>query len=421
MVAVIGLSPTSEGALTPPYRWTVLAAAISAALAPAYVVRWHVGPLPTTLLEAAILLTVVVFAVETALRRLSIEWRGPLTLPAAVFLLAGAVSVVVSGDHRGALGLYRAYFLEPAAFCLIVATICMTVHRAGVMLLGFACGAVLVGVLNGAVVLQAIRNHVLNLATTPPVVIYQTANDVALYLVPLIAIAGALLLYATTRVERLLSVTFLLITIPAVILSFSRGGYLALVAVGLGLALSHRRARLLVPVFLVAFLALSQVPLIKPRIAYELHPVPGNTLDFRIRIWGQTLRLLSHHPVFGIGLSNYKQAMGPFWQDLPQVIYPHNIALNFWAVTGLLGLVAFAWLTGQAFVMALKGWHRHSPEWRPYELGVFLFLIGMVVHGLVDVPFFKNDLSLQYWALLGLLWAARRWDAKRLETGPVKP
>ena len=420
-MAVIGLSPTSDGGLTTPYRGTVLAAAISGALAPAYVVRWHVGPLPTTLLEAAILLTVLVFAVETVLRPVPIEWRGPLTLPAAVFLLAGAVSVMVSGDHRGALGLYRAYFLEPAAFCLVVAAVCVTVRRAGLVLLGFAAGAVIVAVLNGAVVLQAIRHHVLNLATTPPVVIYQTANDVALYLVPLIAIAGALLLYGTTRVERLLSAIFLVIAIPAVVLSFSRGGYLALVAVGLGLALSHRRARLLVPVFVLAILALSQVPLIKPRIAYELHPVPGNTLDFRIRIWGQTLRLLSHHPVLGIGLSNYKQAMGPFWQDLPQVIYPHNIVLNFWAVTGLLGLIAFAWLTGQAFVMALSGWRRHSPEWRPYELGVFLFLIGMIVHGLVDVPFFKNDLSLQYWAFLGLLWAARRWALKAAEAGPVKP
>jgi O-antigen ligase len=404
--------------LSSPYRWTVASAAIAGALAPAYVIRWHVGPLPTTLLEAAILLTLLVFALETAMHRFPIEWRSPLTLPAAVLLLAGAVSVVISGDHRGGLGLYRAYFLEPAAFGLVLAAACGTARRAGVVLLGFAAGGVVAAILNGAVVLQAIRHHVLNLATTPPVVIYQTANDVALYLVPLIALAAAVFLYARTRAERVVSAIFLLIAVPAVVLSFSRGGYLALVAVGLGLALSHRRARLLVPVFLVAILALTQVPLIKPRIAYELHPVPGNTLDFRFRIWGQTLRLLSHHPVLGIGLSNYKQAMGPFWEDLPQVIYPHNIVLNFWAVTGLLGLIAFAWLTGQAFVMALRGWRRHSPDWRPYELGVFLFLIGMIVHGLVDVPFFKNDLALQYWAFLGLLWAAWRW-AKRAPERPV--
>ena len=39
-----------------------------------------------------------------------------------------------------------------------------------------------------------------------------------------------------------------------------------------------------------------------------------------------------------------------------------------------------------------------------------LVLVAMVVHGLVDVPFFKNDLSFQFWALLGILWAADRWS-----------
>jgi hypothetical protein len=39
---------------------------------------------------------------------------------------------------------------------------------------------------------------------------------------------------------------------------------------------------------------------------------------------------------------------------------------------------------------------------------VCLALVAIVVHGLVDVPFFKNDLSLEYFALLGLQWTARR-------------
>jgi O-antigen ligase len=203
------------------------------------------------------------------------------------------------------------------------------------------------------------------------------------------------------------------VAVPACLLSFSRGGYLALAAVGLGLAISHRWARVLVPGVVVVGLAVSQVPLIRHRIAYELHPLPGNTFDFRLRIWGQTLRMLSHHPVLGIGLSNYQQAMGPYWQDLPRVIYPHNIVLNFWAVTGLLGLAGFFWLAVRAFLLGWQGWRRHPADWRPYDLGVVLVLVAMVVHGLVDVPFFKNDLSLEFWALLGILWAAHRWSGAR--------
>src|SRR5713226_669999 len=81
------------------YRYSLLAISLAGALAPAYVIRWHVGPLPTTLLEVAILAAAAVFAVETIQLRVPIEWRGPLTPPAIVFVLAGAISVVVSGDH----------------------------------------------------------------------------------------------------------------------------------------------------------------------------------------------------------------------------------------------------------------------------------------------------------------------------------
>jgi hypothetical protein len=41
---------------------------------------------------------------------------------------------------------------------------------------------------------------------------------------------------------------------------------------------------------------------------------------------------------------------------------------------------------------------------------VLLFLVAVLAHGLVDVPFFKNDLSLQFWAFLALAAAATRWD-----------
>src|SRR5207237_1456151 len=141
------------------------------------------------------------------------------------------------------------------------------------------------------------------------------------------------------------------------------------------LSLTVECPKLLFLIVTPAALAATQFPLILPRIAYELQSLPANTLDFRIRIWGQTLQMLSHHPVLGIGLSYYQQSMGPFWQDLPRVIYPHNIVLNFWTVTGLPGLFAFGWLTVRAFVLGWRGWRVHELRWRPYDLGVILVLV----------------------------------------------
>lgn len=61
-----------------------------------------------------------------------------------------------------------------------------------------------------------------------------------------------------------------------------------------------------------------------------------------------------------------------------------------------------------AFAVTWRGWHGAASAWRPIELGVLLALVAFVVHGLVDVPYFKNDLSLQFWALVGLAWAGSK-------------
>ena len=65
------------------YGYSLLSAAVAGALAPAYVIRWHVGPLPTTLLEVALLVTIAIFVLETIQWQAAIPWRGPLTWPAA--------------------------------------------------------------------------------------------------------------------------------------------------------------------------------------------------------------------------------------------------------------------------------------------------------------------------------------------------
>src|ERR1700674_2910944 len=147
-------SPALGGVLGGRYRYSLLAAGLAGALAPAYVIRWHIGPLPTTLLEASILATIVIFAIEAIRGKHALEWRSPFTIPAAVFLVAGAISVVVSPEQVKGLGLYRAYLLEPIAFYFVLGHVAQSAWRARLILGGMALGGSVAGLANAVVILN---------------------------------------------------------------------------------------------------------------------------------------------------------------------------------------------------------------------------------------------------------------------------
>ena len=403
-----GTESGSAVAATCAYRATTVFAVVACALSPAYVVRWHLGPVPTTLLEVAILLTIGAYLVESLRSGTQPLWRSAVTPPALLFLVVGVISIVVAPDRRAALGLYRAYLVEPIAFGFVLFNAVTTARRAVAVVAGLAAGAAVAGIANAAVVLAALGNRNFDVLSTPPVVIYNTTNAIALYLVPLIAVAGAIALHWPSRRVRLAATGFLVIGVACVLLSFSRGGYLALAVVAIGLALSHRhRWPLLIGAALVA-IALLQVPSIGRRVRGELdlHD-PRNTLVGRFQLWSAAWAMLKAHPVFGAGLSGFATRLAPYWNPThtDRFTYPHNILLNFWTETGLAGVFTFAWILVAGFVRTWKGWRLAPPAWRAVHLGVLLALIAVIVHGLVDVPYWKNDLSLEFWALLALAFA----------------
>jgi len=127
--------------------------------------------------------------------------------------------------------------------------------------------------------------------------------------------------------------------------------------------------------------------------------------------------VLEQRPILGAGLSGFQERVAPFYartQTSANFIDPHNIVLNFWVETGLLGLIAIAWIFVTAFRVSWLGWHRGDHDWRPYHLGVLLAMVAVVVHGMVDVPYFKNDLSLEFWTFIAITWAGIEWGGSRV-------
>jgi len=380
-------------------------------------VRWKLGPFPTTLLEIAILVSIAVFVFETARERRQVVWRSALVWPGLLFVVAGAIAAVTAPSLMHGVGLYRAYILEPILFAVVLINVVRTPRRAFIVAAALAAGAAAAGLTNSAVVLMGLLSRTYDVRETPPVVIYSTANAVALYVVPITAVMGSLALYARGR-ERIAGIVFFAAGVVVTGLSFSRGGWMALAAVVVGLALSHRRRLILLGVALLGGGGLLLVPPIFHRIVVETQNVYGNTVFSRLELWTAAVKLLEHRPILGAGLSGFQDRVAPYYaraQTSANFIDPHNIVLNFWVEMGLLGLIAIVWIFIAVFRVAWRGWRRGDADWRPYHLGVLLAMVAVIVHGMVDVPYFKNDLSLEFWTLIGVTWAGIQWGGRGLK------
>lgn len=377
--------------------------AVALALSPAYVVRPHVGPVPTTVLEIAL-----VVAVLTGLYTFwnELPWRNAYTLPVLVLMAAATIDTVVSPDHRAAAGIWKAYFVEPAAAGLVIAAIAAQRDRARLLLAGLGVAGTVVALVNIAVAGNALLvTHRFNVVT-PPVAIYDTANAVALYLEPLVAFALAIVFLSQQRLDRTLATAFAVVAALAIFLSYSRGGWVTLAALVIFTGLFTRwRGWLAAAVVALGAALFAGSHRVRQRVLveFDLHS-KNNTIGTRVPLWKSALAMLRHHPIFGGGLSGFKQSVQPYRDPAyhENLIYPHNLVLNFWTETGLLGLAAFIWLLVQMVRVAVRGLRLSQPWPRAMAVGLMGVVVAFLLHGMVDVPYFKNDLALAYWALLGI-------------------
>ena len=157
-----------------------------------------------------------------------------------------------------------------------------------------------------------------------------------------------------------------------------------------------------------ALLLAGQVPALAARL-----DLFGATGFFRVNLWRAAFNMALDHPLLGVGLDNFLYAyrggyiLDAAWQE-PNLNHPHNIVLDFATRLGLVGLLAGAWLIGEAALALWRAIHRVNAAWLPVAAGLASGLAAMMAHGLVDHSFFLIDLAYVFYLILGLaLWLQR--------------
>lgn len=361
--------------------------------------------MPTTLLEVLVLVTLALYGLTLVLYRRPLPKRTFLDVPIALFLIAGIIGTFVAPDHRGALGIFRAYLVEPIGMFYVAVAVLDSNDEVERLLATWALGSATFAAIEIAVFVRVLASgKVAPSAMTAALFI--NPNSVALYIEPLIALAAGFAMFARGH-RRWLAIAMLVILLPAEVATLSRGGLLAMgiMLVIAVLTLPSVRLRIAIAVAAVAGGALIRLlPVVGPRAANGINPESA-TLFERVSIWIVTLRMLRDRPIFGAGINAYEKTVAPYRAADPQLSpepYPHNIVLTSWTELGLLGLAAFVYILVNLMVRPWRAFSSAGDVNRPLLWGVGAAFAALAVHGLVDSPYWKNDLSVEFWLLAAL-------------------
>lgn len=310
---------------------------------------------------------------------------------AVSFLLIGLVAVVVSNTRVDALGLYKSYIVAPILVGAMIQTIRPkfehVLQALGYCVL-FVAGIALIQWLTGYGVPAPWHIGGVDVRMTS---IFEYPNAVGLLAAPIVAMSMAWLVH-----ERRHRLFFLLVSasgILAIGLSQSDGAVVAVMA-AVGFTLIFTRYR--TAVISLCVLALAVALLLQPtQDVLLLHDTSG---EVRRAMWQGTVELIKDRPLLGAGLANFQNVYPNYKLDrhVEALLYPHNIILDFWVELGLAGVIWLLLVVGRFFVRGVQDRkHRH-------QIVLMSGMVAMLVYGLVDVPYFKNDLAVVFWTLLAL-------------------
>lgn len=226
-------------------------------------------------------------------------------------------------------------------------------------------------------------------------------NGFSLFITPILAY---LLPDLKKRIEKynwrqVWLIAFWLLGAFGLLVSLSRGGWLGLAAAITIFVIFSSSKKLLLGYAIFAII-LCGVIVAVPNLRYRvILPFMGEKSSVaRFSLWETGWKMVQDSPLLGQGVNGFNYNWDKFNSDpnLQHYNFPHNFLLNTWIDLGLLGLVS--WL-----VMVLYGlWQMVKRRSNSYVLGLSLFLIAILVHGLIDIPYFKNDLAFIFWLIFAL-------------------
>jgi O-antigen ligase len=394
--------------------------AICVFLIPSYIFRFSLLGVPTNVFEITVLATLVSFFLERIILSFSGKNVGKNIkfgyVAAALVLFFSFISVLVANESSKALGIFKGWFAIPAILYFIILnqfedkkikllTIPLFVSLLLVSLWAILQKLGIVTTLFYQVGDVGFSDYIVRSRAFGP---FESPNYLAMFLVPTMFLTLPIIGFFKNTFDKILIVALYILPLFALYASHSLGGLLAfgfsvISILAFGLAKLYR-AKLVNSGYKITLLAVGLVVValgfsfIFSSIGQETY-----TRSLRMDIYHYSIQLIKFHPVLGIGLGQYQAAVEGITRDnlgfvlygLSYALHPHNIFLAYWLNLGLFGFLSFLYLLGSYF------WNLGKRGGDILFLSsLFAGMVAIIIHGLVDTTYFKNDLSVIFWLLL---------------------
>ncbi len=440
-------------ALLVKYRFKFAILCIIACL-PLYLLRFNVFGVPTTVLEVMILISfgywvfyhtnflqilAKKYTFGDYLKEKSRRIKYPFGVEIMMLLGISFIAIFVSGITNSTLGIWKAYFFEPILVYLLILNnfqkkkdfdkIFIAITLSCFMLSVYAIFQKITGI--------GITNEFWQTVETRRVTsVFPYPNALSLYLAPCVLILVGWTFSIFDKNKKLAIFTIITVILSIFSIYFAKSEA-ALVAISISLIIFfiiNKKTTfvgfLIILIFGIStFFSLQTQEYLKYKISLS-----DKSEQIRLQQWKETWQMLNNGRLFtGSGLNNYSNAILPYhqegiffnkekdpdfrrkivifndkyrqehWQPVEIYLYPHNIFLNFWVELGLAGMILFIWIIGKFLYQSLLLTFKNSSNKdRFISLGLFCSMLVIFIHGLFDVPYFKNDLAVFFWILISM-------------------
>ncbi len=249
---------------------------------------------------------------------------------------------------------------------------------------------------------------------------FSNSNILSVYLLLAAGLSLALIPLAKRAGGRLAALFSFAAIGTALVLTYSRGAWLAiLLAFLLFLLLYNRRAPVLIPLFGIALpLVIHILPeTILHRFSSALVPIfrlgtPDSSASYRISVYRGVFSALSEHFMGGIGVGG--SAFTAVYPDYAlagaeEAVHSHSLYLQAFLETGISGLVFLIGIAVLLFLSVIS--HRANGQnttARILHVGAFTSLSAVLIAGLSDHVFYSPRIFLLFFLIVGASVACGR-------------